>query len=178
MDDTVVDACCMINLFAAGNLSGRLSLLGGKWYVPSAVLTESLYVHAEREDGTIEKSPIDLKSFFDNGTLLFCTVEPGEELVLYIDLATQIDDGEAMALAIAKSRGWTLSTDDRKAKRLADELSVTVLTTPEIVKRWSDLAVPSPDELRETIRLIERLASFVPATSHPLHDWWRDNAGV
>ncbi len=178
MDDTVVDACCVINLYAAGDLRSRLSWLGGKWYIPTAVLTESLYVHNEQADGTIAMSPIDVQSLIDDGTVLSCTAEPGEELDLYVDLATRIDDGEAMALAIAKTRGWVLSTDDRKARRLADELSVAVLTTPELIKRWSDSATPSPspDERRETIRLIEARASFFPATSHPLHTWWRDSA--
>jgi predicted nucleic acid-binding protein len=176
MDDTVVDACCMINLCAAGELRNRLSLLGGEWYIPSAVLSESLYVHVEQADGTVDKSPIDLQSLIDDGTLLACTAEPGEELDLYVDLATRIDDGEAMALAIAKTRGWTLATDDRKAMRIAGELSVTVLTTPELIKRWADSAAAGEDELRDAIRLIEQRASFFPATSHPLHSWWRGSA--
>lgn len=176
MDDTIVDACCMINLYAAGDLRSRLSLLGGKWHIPMAVLTESLYVHIVQSDGSIDKSPIDLQPFFEDGTLVSCTVEPGEELDLYVDLATRIDDGEAMALAIAKTRGWTLSTDDRKAIRIADELSVAVITTPELIKRWSDAAAPSSDELRKTIRLIETRASFFPATKHSLHTWWRVSA--
>lgn len=176
MDDTVIDACCMINLYAAGDLRNRLSLLGGKWYIPTAALTESLYVHLLQPDGSIEKSPIDLNPLIEDGTLLSCTAEPGEELDLYVDLATRIDDGEAMALAIAKTRGWTLSTDDRKALRIADELSVAVITTPELMKRWFDAAVPSSAELRETIRLIEARASFFPAARHPLHTWWRSSA--
>jgi hypothetical protein len=176
MDDTVVDACCMINLYAAGDLRSWLSLLGGRWYIPVAVLTESLYVHIVQSDGLIDRSPIDLQPLVDDGTLVSCTVEPGEELDLYVDLATRIDDGEAMALAIAKMRGWTLSTDDRKAIRIADELSVARITTPELIKRWSDAAAPSSDELRKTIRLIESRASFFPATRHPLHTWWRASA--
>jgi hypothetical protein len=176
MDDTIVGACCMINLYAAGEVRDRLSLLCGKWYIPTAVLTESLYVHIEQVDGTIHKSPIDLRLLIDDGTLLSCTAAPGKERDLYVDLATRIDDGEAMALAIATTRGWTLATDDRKAIRIADELSVAVLTTPDLIKRWSDAATPSADELRETIRLIEVRASFFPATSHPLHNWWRDSA--
>lgn len=174
MEDVVVDACCVINLYAAGEFRKRLSLLGYRWYLPTAVVAESLYVHIVQDDGTIEKSPIDLHSFLDDGILLSCTAEPGEELELYVDLATQIDDGEAMALAIAKSRGWTLSTDDRKAIRIANGLSVCVLTTPELVKRWADTATASRDELRETLCLIEDRASFFPAASHPLHSWWRD----
>ena len=176
MDDVVVDACCMINLYAAGGLRKRLSLLGGRWYVPTAVVVEALYVHIEQADGTIEKSAIDLQSFVDDGTLLSCTVESAEELELYVDLATRIGDGEAMALAIAKSRGWTLWTDDRKAKRITDGLSVSVLTTPDLVKRWADSTILSRDELRDTLRLIEDRAHFFPAASHPLHSWWRDGA--
>jgi predicted nucleic acid-binding protein len=176
MDDHVVDACCLINLCAAGELRNRLSLLGGSWYVPTAVLREALYVHVKQADGTIDKSPLDLQSWIDNGTLLSCTAEVGGELDLYVELATRIDDGEAMALAIAKARGWTLATDDRKAQRIANELTVAVLTTPELIKRWADSANPSPDELRETLRRIEERASFFPAANHPLYTWWRDGA--
>ena len=178
MDDVIVDACCMINLYAAGELRRRLSLLGGRWYVPTVVMVEALYVHIEQTDGTIEKSPIELQPYVDDGTLLSCTVESAEELELYVDLATWIGDGEAMALAlaIAKSRGWKLSTDDRKASRIADRLSVSVLTTPELIKRWADSATASCDELRDTLRLIEDRAKFLPATSHPLYSWWRDSA--
>ena len=176
MDDVVVDACCMINLYAAGDLRRRLSSLGCKWYLPTVVVAEALYVHIEQADGTIEKSPIDLQSLVDDGTLLSCTAESAEELELYVDLATQIGDGEAMALAIAKSRGWTLSTDDRKAKQIADGLAVSVLTTPELIKRWADSTILSCGELRDTLRLIENRASFFPAASHPLHSWWHDNA--
>jgi hypothetical protein len=176
MDDVVVDACCLINLCAAGNLRERLSLIGGEWYVPTAVLAETLYLHVEQPDGTIDKSPLDLQAFVDDGILLSCSAEAGRELELYVDLATQLDDGEAMALAIAKTRSWTFSTDDRKAKRIAGDLGVNVITTPDIVKRWADLASPSADELKEMLRRVELLASFFPAASDPLCSWWRGNA--
>lgn len=176
MDDVVVDACCLINLCAAGELRQRLAFVGGKWYVPTAVFAEALYLHIDQADGTIDRTPIDLQSFVDDGILLSCTAAAGSELELYVDLATRLDDGEAMALAIAKTRDWTFSTDDRKAKRIAAELSVTVLTTPEIMKRWADSATPSADELREALRRIELQASFSPAANDPLHEWWRRSA--
>ena len=172
MDDVVVDACCLINLCAAGELSERLSLIGGKWYVPTAVLAETLYLHIEQADGTVDKSPLDLQSFVDDGVLFSCAAEDGEELELYVDLAMRLDDGEAMALAIAKNRSWTFSTDDRKAKRIAGELGVNIVTTPAIMKRWTDLAAPNADELKETLHRIELLASFFPSASDPLHSWW------
>lgn len=176
MDDIVVDACCLINLFATGELRERLTLIGGTWYIPTAVLAETLYLHIEQADGTIDKSPLDLQSFVDDGILLSCSAEAGQELDLYVDLAMRLDDGEAMALAIAKIRRWTFSTDDRKAKRIAGELSVTVLTTPQIMQRWADSATPSAAELRATLRRIESLASFFPSANDPLHAWWRASA--
>jgi len=176
MDAFVINACCMINLFAAGGLRSRLSVIGGTWYVPSVVATESLYVHEEGLDGTISRVSIELQTLLNDHTLLPCTVENAAELDLYVDLATQIDDGEAMALAIARMRGWTLATDDRKAGRLAAELSVSVLTTPDLMKRWADSASPDPSELQRVLCRIEQLAAFAPSSRHPLYDWWRDHA--
>ena len=173
MDDVVVDACCLINLLAAGEIRERLSKLRGKWYVPSAVASEALYLHVELEDGTVNKLRVDLGNLVDDGVLLSCTANPGEELDLYVDLATRLDDGEAMALAIAKTRSWTLSTDDGKAKRIAREIGVNVLTTPEIMKRWAELASPDSAELGAVLKRIELRASFFPAVSDPLHAWWR-----
>jgi predicted nucleic acid-binding protein len=173
MDEVIVDACCLINLLAAGEVSERLSTLGGKWYVPKAVSTEALYLHVELEDGTINRVLVDLKPLIDDGVLLTCEVNTGAELDLYVDLARRLDDGEAMALAIAKTRSWTLSTDDRKAIRIAHEMSVNVITTPEIMKRWADLALPDPSELSATLNRIELFASFSPAARDPLHGWWR-----
>jgi predicted nucleic acid-binding protein len=97
---------------------------------------------------------------------------------LYVDLAARLDDGEAMALAIAKARRWWLSTDDCKARRLAGDLGVKVLTTPEILKRWADAAHPAPVEIGDMLQNIERRARFAPADNDPLHGWWRRHRGA
>ena len=60
------------------------------------------------------------------------------EIELYFELATSLDDGEAMALAIAKTRQWILATDDRKATTIAEKMKVKLVSTPELVKNWSE----------------------------------------
>ena len=177
MDDVVIDACCMINLYAAGDLRTRLLTLGKKWYVPSVVVNESLYIHQVQFDGTTIKIAIELQSLIDDGTVHSCDPTEGAELDCYVDFATQIDDGEAMALAIAKSRGWTVATDDRKAIRLAGEHSISVLTTPDLMKSWADSTHAGPDELRQALHHIEQLAAFSPSARDHLHKWWNDRAG-
>jgi hypothetical protein len=41
-DETIVDACCLINLCAMGNVRELVLALGGDWYVPTAVLAETM----------------------------------------------------------------------------------------------------------------------------------------
>lgn len=175
MDDesVVVDACCLINLFAASEIAEQLAAIGGEWHVPSAVIAETLFLHIKQLDGSTTKELVDLQSLIDDGVLAECTIVGHEELELYVNLATRLDDGESMALAIAKMRGWTLSTDDRKAKRLASELDVSVLSTPEIMKQWADVATPSHQEIQIALRRIENHASFFPSQRDSLYAWWR-----
>jgi hypothetical protein len=63
-----------------------------------------------------------------------------------------------------------------RRNRLAGELGVVVLTTPQIMKRWSELATSDAEELSVTLKRIETLAFFFPPASDPLCAWWR--AGI
>src|SRR5512139_3626519 len=99
MDEVVVDACCLINLYAAGNLRELLHASGRHWNLPSAVHAEALFLRVEQPDGTVAREPVDLQPFLEAGVLTVCQAEAGPELDLYVVLAGRIDDGEAMALA-------------------------------------------------------------------------------
>jgi predicted nucleic acid-binding protein len=174
--DGVIDTCCLINLLAVGELRDWLPVLGLRWHVPSAVMGEALFLRATDEAGKQVKEAVDLRPLVADGVLSVCDLVSTEELALYVRLAAELDDGEAMALALAKCRKWLLATDDRKGRRLAAELAVPVLTTPELMKRWADAASPTPDELAGALRRIQEFARFVPSDDFPLHDWWLRNA--
>jgi predicted nucleic acid-binding protein len=79
-----------------------------------------------------------------------------------------------MALAIAKARHWLLATDDRKAISLASQLNVGVITTPQLVRNWSELSGASQDAVREALIRIQDRARFFPNDRSPLRDWWFD----
>ena len=176
MDDVVIDACCLINLCAAGELRNLLTAAGARWYLPSAVRREALFLRVEQPDGTVSQESVELLPFLESGVLTECHPEPGLELDLYLVLAGRIDDGEAMALAIAKTRGWIVATDDRKAKRLANDLGVRVWTTPLIMKRWADATKSPRDVVRARLLRIEQCARFSPAAADPLCKWWQSRA--
>jgi hypothetical protein len=151
-DAVVVDACCVINLAAADALDTWLGELGLRWMLPGAILAEALFLRRSREPAADDvgsstadptREPILLDSLAP-GLLTVVRPETEVELAAYVTFASELDDGEAMALAIAQSRGWQLATDDRKAIRLAGEAGVPVLTTPTVVKRWVDALGPRP----------------------------------
>src|SRR5687768_14975057 len=106
MSDAVVDSCCVTNLYAAGDLLALLPPLGLRLHVPEKVLGEGLYVRQPDPTDATRLVPraVDLAPAVGAGLLHRCDLEGGEELNLFVQLATTLDDGEASCLAIAKVR--------------------------------------------------------------------------
>jgi predicted nucleic acid-binding protein len=178
MSDSIVDSCCIINLYAGGNLLTLLPPLGMRLHVPGKVLEESLYVRQQDPaDATkLVQQKVDLAPVIKAGLLHHCDLEDEAEVNLFVQLATTLDDGEAACLAIAKVRGWTLATDDRKGRREAGSLGVPVITTPELVKAWADATKADEAAIGGLLRAIQNYARFVPHRTMPLHQWWTDAA--
>ena len=77
-----------------------------------------------------------------------------------------------MGLAIAKCRGWSVLTDDKKARRIAKELGVPVLATTEVMKQWAVATRPSANELSQVLEAIERFANYRPGRGAVDYEWW------
>lgn len=176
MSDSIVDSCCVINLYATGNILTIIPPLRLRLHVPKKVLEESLYVRQpdSADAGKLVQQTVDLTPAILAGLLHRCDLEGEEELNLFVELALKLDDGEAECLAIAKVRGWTLATDDRKGWREASALGVQVITTPELVKRWADATKADAEAVAKVVQDIQEYARFVPHKSMPLYSWWVD----
>jgi predicted nucleic acid-binding protein len=171
--DAVLDTCCLVNLAAIDGTLECLATVGLTWYVPTAVQAEGIFIRSGAD--TKEVSQIDLTPSITAGIVHVCAPVDDVEQVLYVKLAMDLDDGEAMALAIAKSRGWKLATDDHKARKMAASLGVVVLTTPELLERWASRTQKSTAETANAIRRIESLARFTPPDNSPGVEWWRNS---
>lgn len=174
MADQIVDACCLINLYASGRIQAIIPACGGSFYVSAQVQRESMSIRQidPADAALLIPSPINLAPDFSSGLIRECRLETKAEIESYVNFSAEVDDGEASSLAIAKSRKWIIATDDRKAIRLASEAGISVITTPELIERWIKATRPSEDEARQTIHAIERFARFRPRRGTPLHDWW------
>ncbi len=175
MPAVILDACGTLNLYASGSFVSILTALKHEWYLPAAVERES-QKYRQPDPADAEKLivvPIDLAPMLANGLLKRCACEGDDEANLYVELASKIgDDGESMGLAIAKCRGWSVMTDDKKARRFAKELGVPVLATPEVMLEWAKFAKPNATDLSAALLAIERFSNYRPGKSANHYGWW------
>jgi hypothetical protein len=175
MPAVILDACGTLNLYASGRFVQILTVVGHDWYLPAAVQREAQH-YRQPDPADPEKlimTLIDLVPAIDGGVLKRCDCEGDDEVKLYTELAARIgDDGESMGLAIAKCRGWSVLTDDKKARRIAKELGVTTLATPEVMKQWASITNPSATALAAILNAIERFSNYRPGRATVDYDWW------
>lgn len=175
MPAVILDACGVLNLYASGQFVPILTALDHDWYVPAAVERESQqYRQPDPTDpDKLIVLPIDLNPAIGAGVLGRCDCEGEEEAALYIELVARIgDDGESMGLAIAKCRDWSVLTDDKKARRIANELGVAVIGTTGVMKQWAEKVTPSAEEMSAVLEAIERFANYRPGRGAEHLDWW------
>jgi predicted nucleic acid-binding protein len=144
-------------------------------HVPAKVTYEALYImQSDEEDQTsLVQCPIDLQPYLAAGLLAPCDLEAHEEIELFVQMAAQLGDGEAASFTLAAKRGWALATDDRRARRLAGESGLAVITTPELVKFWAENTHASAEEIGTVLQDIQRFAYFSPRPNSPEYAWWR-----
>jgi predicted nucleic acid-binding protein len=198
MQDVVLDACCVINLYAAGKIltseapqskpprrkivlpgaapQAKRLLFDFKLHLPAKVKGEAQYVlQPDEEDKTkLVKAEVHLDPLLQSGLLHECDLEGEQENDLFVQMAVKLDDGEAACFAIAKSRGWVLATDERPTERLAKQHGVSIITTPELVKLWADKTKASEEVVAQVLWNIQTYAHYFPRKTLPMHSWWMD----
>lgn len=193
MQDVALDACCLINLYAAGrifstetprpiprrkNSSSKAAKLALEFtlHLPAKVKEEVRYVLRpdEEDESKLVKTDIDLAPLIQAGFLHECDLEGADETELFVQMATKLDDGEAACFAIAKNRGWLLATDERPTENLAKKHGLSIITTPELVKHWAEKTKADEGDVANVLWNIQTYAHYFPRKSLPLHSWWMD----
>lgn len=168
-DTTLLDACAVLSIYSTRRMAEILAAVPGPVAVCDLVVGEALYVR-RITDGERERESVDLTPFFDAGTLSVLATDDEDELQTFVDLAADLDDGEAMTATLAIHRGFVLVTDDGKAERLLTG-RVRLRSSLDLVQAWADGAQVEGPELRTTLTAIyER--GYEPPPAHPLKRWW------
>lgn len=169
----LIDTSVALNLLATGVGVAVIESLEVDCLVCSAVLGETIYVRSD--DPKQPREAVSIDPWLQSEYVRIANPESPLEEELYVQFAMDLDDGEAMSLAICRARGYAFATDDRKARRIAAELAsppVPLVSTAEIVCHWARRTSAGPDELRRLLAAIELRARFIPRHDDPLREWW------
>jgi hypothetical protein len=169
----ILDACVLINILASGRAKEILTGSEYKFGICTVVSKESIYLRDA--DPNAPPDTVDLEPFVKSKCLTVYALTGNQEQTLYVDYAADLDDGEAMTLSLAFSRGFTVATDDRKARRifLEDTGDMTrLLSTPQILKGWSPRAGLTAVELKKMLLEVSRGGRFSPHSGDPEFTWW------
>jgi len=170
----ILDACVLINIIASGRAQEILTGSGYRFGIGTVASKESVYLRAIDPNGPPEA--LELDPLVKSKCLTVYGLSGDAEETLYVDYAVQLDDGEAMTLALPSSRGYAVATDDRKARRifLADTGDATrLLSTPQILRKWSESARLGANELRQLLLEISHRGRFSPRSDDPEFTWWK-----
>jgi predicted nucleic acid-binding protein len=171
---TILDACVLINLAASDEIADICASIEGVALVCTAARNEALFLRDEIEPGTLV--PLNLDELLAVGQIRVCDIATDDEEEEFVRLAGDLDDGEAMGIAIATSRGLRFASDDQKARRVFLELagaSEQLTCTSAILKRWAETRNVAPQRLRNVLRRIAVRARFTPARRDPNAEWWQ-----
>lgn len=172
-DNTILDAYCIVNLYASdviepilGTLPGQKTIIRNK---------EVRYIYADDGDITL----IDLQPLLDKKLLSAVNIENEREQEMVVNLAFlsngKLDDSAAFSASIASSRNWTLAIDDKDAILLFHQYlpQLHTMTTLDLFKYWVDISQPSFDAISDALGNMQRRAKYMPDKSHYLYRWWQ-----
>lgn len=175
-DYIILDACCIINLFSSLVIEPILSAIPVSIAVSKYVADkEALYYYSgPAEDVMINKTEINFEPLVYNDLIEIVPLDIKTEANTLVQLASEMDDGEAATGAIAVNRNWAVGTDEKKAVRIIRERfpKIQILSTPEIIKNWALSNNPSQHEVAVALRNIRFRANYLPDKKHELYAWW------
>ncbi|MGW4291749.1 hypothetical protein ACWEH1_01640 [Micromonospora chersina] len=175
-ESLLLDACVAINLVATDDLVEISRALGTTFLMVDQAASEIGYLRDEVR-GEIVKTPIDMADYTRTGEMQFVSLND-DELVQYVELAATVDDGEAATIAVARSRGLQMATDDRKARRICGELGMLPpKRSLAILHAYADAVALNEQAIRDRLIRVRTRASFRPGQADPDYKWWSSYVG-
>jgi hypothetical protein len=176
-DCIILDACCIINLYASGEMESILKAISKSVAVAAYVRDHEALRILSGVDGAVTQrfEQIDLQPLIDCGLLVVVSPESEAENIAFVNFAVVLDDGEAITGAIALHRNWSIGSDDRKAISFFNQHAphLQMISTPELVKYWVDIAHPPLETIRLALQKIRLKAKYEPHLRHKLYLWWQ-----
>jgi hypothetical protein len=168
-----LDACGLINLYASGHLADLARQQQRPFLLVPTVVQEAGWVFERHGQERGARVPIDLGPLRREG--LIEVMEPSAAVrTLFLQLAVQLDDGEAMTIAAAVSLvDAGVVTDDEAAVTYLNALDAPAVTSTLALLREYFQGAAMVDQ-QEALTNISICARYRPGPRHPEIAWWQD----
>jgi predicted nucleic acid-binding protein len=170
----LLDACVTINLVAAGPIHQIARSVGHSCLITRQAANEVGHLR-DTTDGETRLTAVHLTDHVQTGAFEIIDLTP-DEIPLFVELASLVDDGEASTIAVAIKRGIPLATDDRKARRLCAGRGLDLPTgTVALIRRYCEAQALDYAHVSDLLQRISSHASFQAPRGDPDLKWWHDH---
>jgi predicted nucleic acid-binding protein len=159
---SIISNTTVLSNFAAIDAPDKLRELYEKVYLSTEVYQE---IARGMEEGYLFYAGIDkvLHPMREDGWLRLTSLSDDEEIELFSSMPGRLHAGEASSLAIAQHRGWLLLTDDKAARRHAENRKIAVSGTLGCLILGIE-QVWNPDQANEWLERIVASGFHSPVT--------------
>jgi hypothetical protein len=174
----ILDACCVLNLYASGNFLSILKTIPAQVVVTVVVKQQELKT-LQKLTGENDAA-LELEVAIQQGLLLVVDFESNSEEETFVNYVFELgDDGESATFAIAFHRRWAVATDDKRATSFfhKEEPNLQIFSTLEIIKYWAEVVNLNSSELKSVLNIIRVKGRYLPSRRHPLFNWWKSSIG-
>ncbi|HTX85791.1 MAG TPA: hypothetical protein VME44_26710 [Streptosporangiaceae bacterium] len=170
----LLDACITINLVAADPVHQIARSVGFRCLITRQAANEVGHLR-DTADGETRVTPVDLADHVQADYFEIIGLA-SDEIPLFVELASLVDDGEASTIAVAIKRGIPLATDDRKARRLCAERGLALpIGTVALIRRYCEAQALDHAHVSDLLQRISTRASFQAPRGDPDLKWWNDH---
>ena len=170
----LLDACVTINLVAADPVHQIARSVGFRCLITRQAAHEVGHLR-DTTEGETRVTPVGLADHVHTDAFEIIDLAP-DEIPLYVELASLVDDGEASTIAVAIKRGIPLATDDRKARRLCAERGLALpIGTVTLIRRYCETQAFDHANVSHLLQRITSRASFQAPRGDPDLKWWNDH---
>jgi predicted nucleic acid-binding protein len=170
----LLDACVTINLVAADPIHQIARSIGRSCLITRQAANEVGHLR-DTANGETRLTPVNFTDHVQSGAFEIIDLAP-DEIPLFVELASLVDDGEASTIAVAIKRGMPLATDDRKARRLCAERRLDLPTgTVALIRRYCEARALDHTHISHLLQRISSRASFQAPRGDPDLKWWNDH---
>jgi hypothetical protein len=170
----LLDACCIINLFATGYFEEILHRLPCEFAASRLIARNEVLRLSAAAGAQLESQAIPPARLGGSKEIGILDLRDEEEIAWFVRFAADLDDGEASVCALAVMRGGAVASDDRKVLGLLRRITpqVPTIQTPELLWEWARLSQVPDDLIGTVLRSVRDRARFVPRRSAPHFAWW------